>query len=42
MKYNNIDSFSKKALYFQSNHKGLGTRPFDKQKKFRVNYWKLD
>ena len=38
--YLNLDDMSSKGKYVLSQRRGKGTRPFDKEMKFTVSYWK--
>ena len=38
--YSKIDDLNSKGKYVLSHRRGKGTRPFDKEMKFTVSYWK--
>ncbi len=40
--YKTIDNFNNKGKYTLSHRRGKGTRPFDKERKFTVSYWKYN
>jgi hypothetical protein len=40
--YDTIDNFSDRGKYILSKRKGVGTRPFDRERKFTISYWKTD
>jgi hypothetical protein len=40
--YNTIDNLNKDSKYLLSSRRGSGTRPFDHERKFTINYWKYD
>jgi len=39
-KYLNLDNMNAKGKYILSQRRGKGTRPFNKELKFTVSYWK--
>ncbi len=42
MVYSPIDNINKSSKYILSSSRGFGTRPFDREKKFTIDYWKHD
>ena len=38
--YDPIDNFNNQGKYCLSQRRGKGTRPFDRQQKFTIGYWR--
>jgi hypothetical protein len=42
MVYSPIDNINKSSKYILSSSRGFGSRAFDREKKFTIDYWKQD